>query len=846
MILGDNMLLQLLGFDRSAAPEDAELEFGLMNQPESWGVFVFIGIAALLVWLTFRLYRREIAGCPLWVKHSLAVVRVLVLGVLLFLFLDPAVTYTKSRSLRPAVSVLVDTSQSMANADPYEDDAAARAAAAAVGKSAADLRAKPPTRTELVQSVLSAADWKLLRDLDAKGRLRVLDFSHRVVEAARVPTTADSVPGSDSGGAPNDGDSQTEDVFQGLAPVVADGSGTDLARALREAMSDKLTSAVVAFTDGQHNGSESLEETVDEAKRRGIPLFFVGIGDPMRPVNLNVSELYADPQVWKADPFEVQAILRAQGIENESVTVELLETGPPAGADGDVVAEPSEEKVLATQEVVVNAENPQARLVFAHTFEEPGEHWLTVRAKGLDDERNIEDNAPSAPIRINVLDNRARVLLVAGAPNWEYRALTRLFMREPTIDVSCWLQSLDEGRQQQGNTEISELPVTQEKLFEYDVVLLLDPDPVQFDEAWIELLGRFVREHSGGMLYMPGPAFSGQFLGSGRTAGIRDLLPVSLGDVGDVEVSSLLSSNDREWPLQIVAANADQPAMRFFADTEQTIERWKTLAGIYWSFPALDAKPGSRILMEHSDPTLRRREVARPLLVTGQLGSGRTIYLGFDGTWRWRTAGVDAEFFKRFWVQTTRYLIEGRTLAGKRRGVIETERSRYEVGDRVRLTARLREVNYDPIVAESIEAELLEPGREPGKLTFLPVPNEKGTYIATLPVSLPGQYVARIALPGEGAETVMIDKSVPVTLPVKEARSTWLDKPALQELATLTGGKYFDIDQTAALALAVPDRIRHLEMRSPPIPVWDTNRVLILLVTLLTLEWAMRKRYKLL
>jgi hypothetical protein len=838
MILGDNMLLQLLGFDRSSAPADAELEFGFMNRPESWGVFVFIGIAALLFWLTFRLYRREIAGCPRWVKHSLAVVRVFVLAVLLFLFLDPAVTYTKSRSLRPAVSVLVDTSQSMANADRYDDDAAARAAASALGKTAADLRAKPPTREELVQSVLSAGDWRLLRDLDAKGRLRVLDFSHRVADAARIPLTVDAKKDDESGGASEDSDGDAGDIFQGLAPVVADGSGTDLARALREAMSDKLTSAVIAFTDGQHNGSESLEETVAEAKRRGIPLFFVGVGDPLRPVNLSVSELYADPQVWKADPFEVQAILRAQGIENESVTVELIETAPPAGADGESTAEPFEEKVIGTQEAVVSAENPQARLVFTHTFEEPGAHWLTVRAKAMEDERNTDDNAPSAPIRVNVLDNRARVLIVAGAPNWEYRALTRLFMREPTIDVSCWLQSLDEGRQQQGNTEISELPVTQEKLFDFDVVLLLDPDPAQFDEAWIELLGRFVREHSGGMLYMPGPAFSGQFLGSGRTAGIRDLLPVSLGDVGDVEVNSLLSSNDREWPLQIVASNADQPVMRFFADTEQTIERWKTLAGIYWSFPALDAKPGSRILMEHSDPTLRRREVSRPLLVTGQLGSGRTIYLGFDGTWRWRTAGVDAEYFKRFWVQTTRYLIEGRTLAGKRRGVIETERSRYEVGDRVRLTARLREINYDPFVVESIDAELLEPGREPGKLTFLPVPNEKGTYTAIMPVSVPGQYV--------GAEMVSLDKSVPVTLPVKEARSTWLDKPALQELATMSGGKYFDIDQTAALAVAVPDRIRHLETRSSPIPIWDTNRVLILLVTLLTLEWAMRKRYKLL
>jgi hypothetical protein len=68
----------------------------------------------------------------------------------------------------------------------------------------------------------------------------------------------------------------------------------------------------------------------------------------------------------------------------------------------------------------------------------------------------------------------------------------------------------------------------------------------------------------------------------------------------------------------------------------------------------------------------------------------------------------------------------------------------------------------------------------------------------------------------------------------------------LQDIAKLTGGQYFDIDQTGQLAASLPDRIRRLELRSPPMPVWDTNRVLILIAVLLSLEWALRKRFKLL
>jgi len=50
------------------------------------------------------------------------------------------------------------------------------------------------------------------------------------------------------------------------------------------------------------------------------------------------------------------------------------------------------------------------------------------------------------------------------------------------------------------------------------------------------------------------------------------------------------------------------------------------------------------------------------------------------------------------------------------------------------------------------------------------------------------------------------------------------------------------VDQVAA---AIPDRSETIVQRGRPIELWDTNRLLILLLVLLTIEWALRKRYKL-
>ena len=97
--------------------------------------------------------------------------------------------------------------------------------------------------------------------------------------------------------------------------------------------------------------------------------------------------------------------------------------------------------------------------------------------------------------------------------------------------VSCWLQTLDEGRAQEGSRPITHLPVSKEELFWYDVVLLFDPNPMEFDAPWMELLKQFVGDHAGGVLFMAGPKFTDTMLTSTRTRDLGDVLPVRFGDV---------------------------------------------------------------------------------------------------------------------------------------------------------------------------------------------------------------------------------------------------------------------------------------------------------------------------
>ena len=826
------IFLQWIGFDRDTIPEGAEVSFHFANLPESWGVFVFSAIVLLIGWIILKLYRRENDACPSWAKKVLAIIRMTVCLFLLFVFLEPSLSYTKSRSLRPVIALLRDSSESMNIKDRYVDEVSAKAAAAVMGVTVEEVRLDKPSRVDVVNKILNEGDSELIDQLGKKGRLQILDFSDRVTE---VDVQEKKLS-----------DDEKEEVVVELneeqlafPSLEADGPGTDLTGAISEAITDKLTSSVIVFTDGQHNASSSVDEVVSSSRKRNVPIFFIGLGDSDRPQNISVTNLYADPQVWNNDPFQIQAILRSEGIREESVKVDLIEL--VESDDGELI-----ERIIESKDLELESDDDQIRIDFMHTPKSPGPKRFIVRSTVLEQESNKEDNQPPSPVRVQVLDDNAKVLMISGGPSWEYRALARLLNREKMINLSCWLQSLDEGRLQQGNTPIERMPSTREELFKYDVIIMLDPDPREFDVELITLYQKFVREHSGGLLYMPGPVFGGKFLTGAQTAEISELLPVKLGDVGSMEVDGLLSSNDREWPLAIVAANTDQPIMRFYNDPQKTLIQWKKLPGTYWSFPALEPKPATRVLIEHSDPTLRRKEVARPLLVTGQYGSGRTTYLGFDGTWRWRTKGLDAEFFKRFWIQTTRYLVEGRSLAGKRRGMIETERFRYQIGDRIKINARLKEQNFEWLIAEEVKGQLILPGEDPSEITFAPLKGQPGFYEATIVASKEGSHSVLVELSGEGEEKVKIDSNFTVTLPLKEIRDTWLDRNKLMGLAKLSGTTYLNPDNLQGLPSKIPDMTRKLAFESPPFPLWDNRILFIILVALLTLEWSLRKKYKLL
>ena len=840
-------LLQFLGHDfRDVAPGE-KIEFQWTNMPASAGVFVLIGVVFALLYAVFFLYRRELDTCPRWIKYTLAGLRSAVVLLLTIVFLGPALVVVKERTIKPTLVLARDASQSMSTVDRFADELTAAPTAAALNMSVSELRQQKLTRAQIVDKLLDPTnDYHLLSQLSARGRLQTMDFADRVEKldvrgsappAEKKPETPANEPKANESKPKEPAQPAKITALENLKPV---GRGTDFRTAIREAAASDKPAAAIFFSDGQHTAQDNPFTAAQEAKERGMPLFIVGVGDPSIPRDVKITNIFVGKEAWKNEPFEIDAVIVASGIDSTDVRVELIEQKV---SDSDQAV--GEGTVVQSKNVTFDRQATRQQVQFSHTPKEPGRVVYQVKVEQLDDETEESNNEMASPVVKVLSREKLRVLLVAGAPTWEFRLVQKLLARDETIVVSCWLQTLDEERAQEGTRQITALPTTQEDLFWYDVIMLFDPNPQEFDQPWIELVKKFVGDHSGGLLFMAGPKNSGRFLTGARTSEFQKILPVSFGDVGAMEVASLLTTNQRAWPLKVVQANADHAILRFYPDRQESLQRWETLPGIFWSFPSQGPKPTAQVLLEHSDPTLRSVEGSRPLIVSGRYGSGHTLYLGMNGTWRWRRAGRQAEFFDKFWIQSVRYLAQGRTLAGKRRGSIQTDKDRYEVGDQVKITASLVDPTYNPLDLPRVEATIQVGSDAPETIQLQATPNQKGKFETKVTAKKIGNNILRINIPSGDSEAASVDLSYDVNLPSVEKSQVWLDKKTLTDLAELSGGKYFEVNQLKELAAAIPDKSETIEVREKPDPLWDVRGMLFALVMLLGVEWFVRKQCKL-
>jgi hypothetical protein len=150
--------------------------------------------------------------------------------------------------------------------------------------------------------------------------------------------------------------------------------------------------------------------------------------------------------------------------------------------------------------------------------------------------------------------------------------------------------------------------------------------------------------------------------------------------------------------------------------------------GFYSYYPVRDVKPSATVVATLANPRARidNGQKEQPYLVTMPFGNGKVVYLGSGETWRLRQ--YRESYYERFWTKLARYAGSGNLTRQSRRGVIVMGQE-FSAGQFVPLEAQLFGSDLRPLPQTATPQVLLQPPHgEPLKLELKAKPSQGGEW----------------------------------------------------------------------------------------------------------------------
>jgi hypothetical protein len=799
------------------------------NRADPW---LAVAVAAGAAFLVYSIYVRE--GNQ-FLRRQDNGGRLLRLGLRMgMLFLMLAVLLPRDRvwferQSWPDIVILLDDSQSMSTVDAYKDTrikAAADRLAQYDGITKAD-------RLSLAQALVARGDpdWLTAMLSQRKVRVHVYHCSARAHRLKDVTAPDEVAPALEA--------------IKGLQ-AEAKNDSSQLGMAVRQVLNDfrgSSLAAVVMLTDGVTTEGEDLVKVAKYAQQMGVPLFFVGIGDAQEVRDLYLHDLQVEDSVYVNDRVIFEVRLTAQGFNRLSVPVRLREKG--------------KDKILDEKKVDFDGTNRTVKVRLMTQPTEPGEKEYEIEVPGQEEEVTTENNRLQRPVFVHEA-RQMKVLYVEGYRRWEYHYIKTLLERESarikgnkSIDLKVLLLEADPEFASQDRSAIAELP-TKAELNTYDVVILGDVDPQSKVDPkmgdHVKDIADFVRERGGGLLMIAGERYAPFAY---KDSPLKDVLPI---DVASDKAPEDVDITDSYRPL-LTPMGRMHPIFRFSPDERENDAIWERLKEMYWFADGYQIKRAAEVLAVHPKKARRGGKPGEkgslsldghPLVVQQFVGAGRSMFLGFNETWRWNFR-EDQGHFNQFWIQTVRYLARSRV------GRIELRLDRqtsYRRGEPIKMMVRFPDDAPPP--AADVDVKVTVERRNPAKpsdsdvrtVQLSKVEGSRATYETLLTQTPEGEYKFWLTQPSANPKPHAECK---VVRPPGEMERLRMNQADMERAADESHGRFYTIADAEHLLDELPTGTRvTVNAPGPPYVIWNHTALFLLVLLFLTTEWLLRKQKNLL
>lgn len=783
-----NWLEHWLGVE---APGSGEGTIWTLKNTWSWAPWVTLLFVIVTVGWVSYIYSREITAAGRAFRAALVMIRLALIAIVLFMIAEFSLSL--ERTGLPTVAILVDDSASMGIDDRYDD----KKLLALVNRriEAADLDL--PNRLNLAKTVLLGKGTDLLAAVERRYRLKL----YFVSSAARVQSGT------------------LKELREAVRQLEPRGESSRLGAGLRRVLGDLRGSppaAVIVLTDGVTTEGETLAEAARFARRKGVPLFTVGLGSEQPVRDLELADLLVDEVVFVDDVVNFEFKLAASGYAGKAVDVTLREKDNLT--------------VLAQIKATVDADGKPQRLQLPYRPNKVGEFEYVLEVEPQGDEAQTENNRQQR--LVSVRKEQIKVLLVQAYPNYEFRYLKNMLERDSTIQLKTVLQDSDLEYAEQDQTALGVFPVRREDLYAFDVVIFGDVNPAYLSASVLGNLNDFVEKKGGGVAFIAGPQYTPLAY---RNSPIEPLFPIDLSAATAPTAGAVV---EKGFVVQPTDLGLGSPQMQLGDNISENLRIWQELPPLYWLLEAPQVKPAARVLAEHPATTSPDGKHL-PVFLMQYVGAGKVLFHATDDSWRWRYRVGDI-YFARYWVQAVRYLSRSKLLGKDNSVELAADRREYRRGDAVRLRVRFIDERQAPVENDGVTIVLERAGQKNQRVKLQRNATNRGIFEGALSDVMDGRYHAWIATPTLEGKAPSADFLV--AAPPGELERVQMDAAELKRAAEETRGHFYRLAQVDRLLDDLPPGHQVPIETLPPEVLWNRWWLLACFLSLIVSEWLLRKR----
>lgn len=882
-----------------AATKEQEGPLRWAALPPAWAIFT---LSVLLVLGVAAVYRRERGRLPPVPRIVLVVLRSLAFAALLLVLAGPYRETSTVAEERAHLAVLVDTSASMAVADGWTGPAAEEVAALT-----RDLPDTPatPRRIDVVRGLLAGTENSLIRELGKRFVVDVFGFDD---DWRSLGTTEPPLRGEGDGKDPTTVLEEAVRRVEATGSRTRIGAALRRALQELARRQDRDLAGIVLLTDGRDTSEgESILDPITELSGGNLRILPIGLGNPATGKNAWLERMRADDWVLVRDEVLFETGIRHEGFEGSGAQVDVL-VERIADAGGQPVeprqydVRPGWERSLLHAIAALPGERDGTTPIrFRLPLDEVGTFRVRTKLRLVDAADRQADSLPDDDEQvheIHVVDQRIKVLYVDNQPRHDWRFLSTYLTREPDtsrttgrpevrsrFQVHVLLQSADPSYPQPaspGERPLKVFPRTRSELFAYDVIIFgdvdwmrLDPSSREAGTALLERLVEFVAE-GGGIVMQAGVDYRMPL--ELLDTPLAPLLPIHAAPQ-DRRASEVFQE---EFRLRLTPAGIVDPifgsvpgATGGVPTPEEIAATWAGETALseewtwWWLYRATGGlKPGAtalaRVAAEGRRELLDRRGEPLVVFATMPFGKGRVFWSSIDHTSRLRR-GVRDLVFGPFWEQILRDMATYRLLGGNRRFKIFSDKDVYFVGETATVTIRALDPSFEPLREpwlDGVHVQRVGTSREERDTALvgdarprsMVEEGSEGLYRVDLPLLQPGTMrisIDREETTGGRRTTERAERRFEVHFRAQEDVLRIPDHALLLEVAkasqpALAGeARVLAPWEAREALLAWPARPRERVLDRREVALWDRWPVLLVLVGLLALEWALRRRYQL-